>query len=112
MRDAGFGHVSIMTCELSQTPSPRIAQVAYILHEPSPTVCLVLGVYFFYYGMAAFAAVFGLATGVARGTLKTRNWAATGVRGEPHRGGCMAERQDFARYRANLQDEMDTAALY
>ena len=78
MRDAGFGHVSIMTCELSQTPSPRMAQVAYILHEPSPTVCLVLGVYFFYYGMAAFAPVFGFATGVARGALKTRNWAATG----------------------------------
>src|SRR5712691_11710456 len=92
--------------------SLSMAQVAYILHEPSPTVCLVLGVYFLYYGMAVFAAVFGLATGVARSALQTRNWAATGVRGEPHRGGCMAERQDFARYRANLQDEIDSAALY
>src|SRR2546423_992885 len=32
--------------------------------------------------------------------------------GESYRGGCMAERQDFARYRANLQDEIDSAALY
>jgi hypothetical protein len=69
MRDVGFGHMSITTRELSQTPSPRMAKVVYISHDPSPTVCLVLGVYFFYYGRTAFAPVFGFATGVARGAL-------------------------------------------
>jgi len=69
MRDVGFGHMSIMTVELSQALSPRRAKVVYSLHDPSPTVCLVLGVYFFYYGRTAFAPVFGFATGVARGAL-------------------------------------------
>src|SRR5262245_61613176 len=74
----------------------RGKKMACILHSLSPTVCLVLSVHFFYHGTEACAPVSRL---------------TTGVRGEPSTGGCMAE-SDFARYRANLQDEIDSAALY